>query len=68
MIKKIQRIGNSKGIILDQTLLKLLDIQDDSEVEVQVKGDSLLIQKMSVSYAYDKVSKKHQASLDKLGE
>jgi antitoxin component of MazEF toxin-antitoxin module len=68
MIKKIQKIGNSKGIILDQTLLKLLDIQDETEVEVQIKDNGLLIQKMSVSQAYKKVSKKHQASLDKLGE
>ena len=68
MIKKIQKIGNSKGIILDQTLLKLLDIQDETEVEVQIKDNGLLIQKMSVSQDYKKVSKKHQASLDKLGE
>lgn len=68
MIKKVQKIGNSKGIILDQALLKLIDIQDDSEVEVKVTEEGLLIQKTEISSAYEKVSKKHKASLDKLGE
>lgn len=67
MIKKMQNIGNSKGIILDRTLRELLDLEDDNQVEIIPKDDGILVRKVSVKDAYEHISGKHRKSLDKLG-
>ncbi len=67
MIKKLQTIGNSKGIILDHALRELLGLNDDNQVEIIPKDDGILIRKVSVQDAYKHVSEKHRKSLDKLG-
>lgn len=68
MIKKIQKIGNSHGIILEKALLKLLKIDSDMRVEIIPKDNGILLKKVSSETAYKKISKKHRSSLDKLGE
>jgi antitoxin component of MazEF toxin-antitoxin module len=68
MIKKLQKIGNSRGLLLDKALLKLLKIDKDDKVEIIPKDEGLLIKKMGTQTAYQEISKKHRKSLDKLGE
>lgn len=68
MIKKLQKIGNSRGILLEKALLKLLKVDDDDQVEIIPQDEGLLIKKVSAKSAYEEVSKKHRKSLDKLGE
>jgi len=68
MIKKLQKIGNSKGILLEKALLKLLKVEDDDRVEIIPHEEGLLIKKVDMQSAYEEVSKKHRKSLDKLGE
>jgi len=68
MIKKLQKIGNSRGVLLDKALLKLLKAEDDDQVEIIPQDEGLLIKKVSTQSAYEEVSKKHRKSLDKLGE
>jgi len=68
MIKKLQKIGNSRGILLEKPLLKLLKVEDDDSVELVPHGDGLLIKKVDVQSAYQQISKKHRKSLDKLAE
>ncbi|MDR9364994.1 MAG: MazE family transcriptional regulator [Balneolaceae bacterium] len=68
MIKKLQKIGNSRGILLEKALLKLLKVEGDDQVEIIPQDEGLLIKKVSAKSAYDEVSKKHRKSLDKLGE
>ena len=68
MIKKLQKIGNSRGVLLEKALLKLLKVEDDGQVEIIPQDEGLLIKKVSAASAYDEVSKKHRKSLDKLGE
>lgn len=43
MLKKLSRIGSSKGLILDKTLLGLLGIEDADEVSLTVEGRRLII-------------------------
>jgi antitoxin component of MazEF toxin-antitoxin module len=46
MLKKLTPIGNSKGIILDRTLLQLLDVPDDAtHVELKVENGQVVIQR-----------------------
>jgi antitoxin component of MazEF toxin-antitoxin module len=68
MIKKLQKIGNSRGILLEKALLKLLKVEDDDQVEIIPQDEGLLIKKVSTKSAYREISKKHRKSLDKLGE
>ncbi len=68
MIKKLQKIGNSRGILLEKALLKLLKVEGDDQVEIIPQDEGLLIKKVNAKSAYQEVSKKHRKSLDKLGE
>lgn len=68
MIKKLQKIGNSRGILLEKPLLKLLKVEEDGRVEIVTHEDGLLIKKVGAQSAYREVSKKHRKSLDKLAE
>ncbi len=68
MIKKLQKIGNSHGILLEKALLKLLKVDENDSLEIVPHNDGLLIKKVDVKSAYEEVSKKHRKSLDKLGE
>jgi antitoxin component of MazEF toxin-antitoxin module len=68
MIKKLQKIGNSRGILLEKPLLKLLKVEEDGSVEIVPHEDGLLIKKVDVQSAYREVSKKHRKSLDKLAD
>lgn len=45
MIKTLQKIGNSKGLVLDKALLDLLDIGEDTSVEIRPTNGGLLLKK-----------------------
>lgn len=68
MIKKLQKIGNSQGILLEKPLLKLLKVDEDDRVEIVPHEDGLLIKKVDVKSVYREISEKHRKSLDKLAE
>lgn len=69
MVKKLQKIGNSRGIILEKPLLELINAQHSEEIEIVAHEDGLLIKKkLDAVSAYDYIAKKHRASLNKLGQ
>jgi hypothetical protein len=68
MIKHLQKIGNSRGIVLDRPILDLLHIDDNTAFEVTQEKNGLLLRPLSASEAYRKVSQKHRKSLDKLAK
>ena len=43
LVKAITKHGNSAGIILEQALLKVLGWEIGTEVEIQVKRDSIVL-------------------------
>mgnify|MGYP006276138661 CR=1 FL=1 len=46
MIKIIQKIGNSHGIILDKAYLDHLGVREGSKVNISQSGDCLVIRSM----------------------
>jgi predicted nucleotidyltransferase/antitoxin component of MazEF toxin-antitoxin module len=68
MIKHLQKVGNSRGIVLDRPILELLHIGDNAAFEVTQEKNGLLLRPLSVTEAYRKVSQKHRKSLDKLAK
>lgn len=47
MIKTLTPIGNSLGLIIDKPILKLLNIERDTELEISTDGESLVIRPRS---------------------
>lgn len=68
MIKRLQKIGNSRGIVLDKALLRLLKIENDAAVEIVPRDGGLLVRKLDKAAAYEAIADAHRTSLDKLAE
>jgi antitoxin component of MazEF toxin-antitoxin module len=43
MVKKLSAIGNSLGLIIERPILELLDITEDTPLEVTTDGEALII-------------------------
>ena len=43
VIRKLTQIGNSKGIILPQTILEMLEWDPEGEVELKIEGKKLVV-------------------------
>ena len=43
MVKTVTKVGNSHAILLDQTIMKLLGLNEKSCVSLTVQGDSLIV-------------------------
>jgi antitoxin MazE len=43
MVKHLQAVGNSSGIIIDKPILELLRITPDTDLDVSTDGERLII-------------------------
>ena len=43
LVKKLIRVGDATGLILDRPILQQVDIEPDSEVEVSVENNAIVI-------------------------
>lgn len=43
MIKRLQTVGNSSGLIIDKPILELLKITTDTELEISTDGERLIV-------------------------
>jgi len=68
MIKHLQKIGNSRGIVIDKPILDLLHVGENGAFEVISKEGGLFLKPLSAKKVYRKVSSKHRKSLDKLAK
>lgn len=74
MLKKLTKHGNSLALILDKPILELLNISEDSELEISTEdGKSLKIspispeqRKKKLKSALKKVNKKYGKALKNL--
>jgi antitoxin MazE len=44
MVKKLSRIGNSLGVIWDRPVLELLQIDENTPLEITTDGDVLMLE------------------------
>jgi antitoxin component of MazEF toxin-antitoxin module len=53
MLKKLTAIGNSKGIILDRTLLQILELPEDATyVELRIEdGNRVVIERATAAHS-----------------
>ena len=68
MVKTLQKIGNSRGIVLDRPILKLLKMAENGAFELEIKDGGLFLKPLSLKKLYHAKVKKHRKSLDKLAE
>lgn len=47
LTKKLRKIGNSRGIVLDKSILQLVNIDDNTELKIEVFGNKLVIERLS---------------------
>jgi antitoxin MazE len=50
MVKKLARIGNSLGIIIERPILELLKVDESTLLELSTDGDVLTIRPMRESH------------------
>ena len=48
MNTQVKKIGNSKGIIIPASILKMLDIKESEELIVKVEGKDIILTKIDV--------------------
>jgi antitoxin component of MazEF toxin-antitoxin module len=53
MIKKLTKVGNSKALLLDKTILEQLGIRGDDRVQVTISGTSIVVNAINPRYASD---------------
>ena len=68
MIKRLQKIGNSRGIVIDKPILDLLQIEENGAFEITPKEGGLFLKPLSAKQLYKKISSQHRKSLDKLAK
>jgi antitoxin MazE len=76
MIKRLQTVGNSSGLIIDKPILELLKITSETELEVSTDGVSLIVtpvrsasaKRGRIAKAQAKVVAGHERTFRKLAE
>lgn len=59
-IKQVSKVGNSKGVILDRPILKMVGWDEGTEVEVQVQDDAVVLRKHRTATAGEfEAAKRH---------
>lgn len=75
MIKKLQKHGNSQALVIDKPILEALGIDADSELQITVSGNALIITPVNVGVgrkrvveAIDKLRPRYGEMLKRLAE
>jgi antitoxin MazE len=76
MIKRLQAIGNSSGLIIDKPILDLLGINADTELEMATDGKRLIItpvgskaeRKQKIARAQSRTLAAHEGTFRKLAK
>ena len=75
MIKTLTTHGNSSALIIEKAILDLLNIKQETPLEITTDGKNIIISPVSsknrskkVKQALDKVNKNHHKTLKKLAE
>ncbi len=76
MVKRLQAIGNSSGVIIDKPILELLRITSQTELDVSTDGERLIItpirpasdRERRLDQAQQRTLKSHERTFRKLAE
>ncbi len=55
MIKNLQKHGNSQALVIDKPIMEALGIDGETQLQVTVSGNSLIITPVNVGIGRDRV-------------
>lgn len=68
--KKLSRVGKSYSLIIDKNIMQLLDINPETDLEISIQGNSLLVTPSKKEELVDhkkKIRNAFQQSLEQYG-
>lgn len=68
MIKKLRKVGNSQALILDKGILELLNIDNQTPLDVSTNGDIILIKPIRDKKRQKQLQKNLDLINDKYGD
>jgi antitoxin component of MazEF toxin-antitoxin module len=74
MVKRLTKLGNSLGVVIDKPILDLLKIDADTPLEITTDGDALVLRPVRVAdrdqarKAARRVMDVHKKTLSKLAK
>ena len=80
MKKKLSKFGNSRALIIDKPILRLLNINDETVLEIKIKDDKIVISPVrrgkrtsvskdkKVQEAYEEIIEKYSELFEKLSK
>jgi len=75
MIKKLIQHGNSSAIILDKPIMELLQIDNETLLEVSTDGKNIILSPVKdkrrlnkLNQSLSRINRKHHSTLKKLAE
>jgi antitoxin component of MazEF toxin-antitoxin module len=68
MIKKLRKVGNSQALILDKGILELLNIDNQTPLDVSTNGDIILINPIRDKKKQEQLQKNLELINDKYGD
>jgi antitoxin component of MazEF toxin-antitoxin module len=68
MIKKLRKVGNSQALILDKGILELLNIDNQTPLDVSTNGDIILIKPIRDKKKQEQLQKNLELINDKYGD
>lgn len=48
LVKKLSNIGNSQGVIIDKSILDMLDVTADTPLQLDTDGDVIILRPLRV--------------------
>jgi len=69
MRKKLVKHGNSRALVIDKAILELLNVDDDTDFEIQLHGEGLTITPVTAAAGrVDRFEMAVRESLEKYGD
>jgi antitoxin MazE len=80
MIKKLSKYGNSLALLIDKPILDLLNISEDTQLQITTDGDKIVIEPMrnstsekisddpNIQSSYERIAKKYKAVFQTLAK
>jgi len=68
MVKTLTRLGNSSALIVDRTMMELLEIQPDTPLKVTVEGRRMIVEPLTEEERKERVRAASKRVIDKNAE
>jgi antitoxin component of MazEF toxin-antitoxin module len=68
MLKHLSKVGNSSALVLDRTLMELVDLTPGAAVDIQVHDGALVIRPLSQRQRQETVAEASEAIMDRFAE